>query len=72
MYTQSHKIGKPINLKSLGSKQIPSSNVLTLLIKVLNLCNERVDLGLWCLIPFSTIFQLYGGGNQSTREKPLT
>jgi hypothetical protein len=24
----------------------------------------------WCLMPFSTIFQLYRGGNQSTRRKP--
>ena len=35
--------------------------------------------GLWCLMPLTTIFQLYimavsfiGGGNRSTRRKPKT
>ena len=28
--------------------------------------------GLWCLTPLSTIFQLHRGGNRSTRRKPQT
>jgi hypothetical protein len=32
-----------------------------------------LGLGLWCLMLLSTIFQLHrGGGNRSTRRKPLT
>jgi hypothetical protein len=33
--------------------------------------NVREGLGLWCLTPLTTIFQLHfiGGGNQSTWEK---
>ena len=34
----------------------------------------QLEFGLWCLMPLSTLVQLYhgGGGNMSTQRKPLT
>ena len=33
---------------------------------------QEVELGLWCLMPFSALIQLYRGGNRSTLRKPPT
>ena len=41
-------------------------------ITYLLLANATERLGLGCLMPHPTIFQLYHGGNRNTRRKPLT
>ena len=53
----------------IGSYVKPSSIVVA----IFNFWSIQLRYGLWCLMPLSTIFQLYRcGGNRSTRRKPPT